>query len=354
MTYTILFLLSFFLSMAGGWWLIKNAKNLGMLKHPKGRDAHAKPVATSGGIFIIIPIVWAAMYLQLPWWLPFGLLLFSVMGMLDDRHDISFLKKFIIQAGFVFFVLYVYVALPPPRGVFSFLQYIFPNAEWVITNFILWMIFSVGFINFFNFMDGSDGHASFGALLLLFGAWFFSDPWSYMQQTTQQYFLLAVAGGLIGFLLWNRPRARIFMGDAGSLPLGFLLVAMMWLSSQMDARELGLWLILGAVFFTDSIVTIITLALRRQKFWLPHNVFAFQKVLRYFSGNHWAILLIHGGYSLFWLYPIAYFWQRYPEISYVWFLCAYAPIFFAILWLRAGFPDNKKSINRSGKKIGRF
>ncbi|MDI9314277.1 MAG: hypothetical protein QM529_06355 [Hydrotalea sp.] len=365
MTYSILFLLSFLASCGGGWWLIKNAESLGLLKYPKGRDAHERPIATSGGIFIMMPIIAAAMYLQLAWWLPFGLMVFTIMGFLDDKYDISFLKKFIIQAGFVFFVLYFYMPLPPPRGVFSFLQYVFPDQHWPITNFILWMVFSVGFINFFNFMDGSDGHATLGAFVMLLGAWLFADGDSFLHQTNQQYFLLAIAASLIGFFWWNRPRARIFMGDTGSLPLGFLLVAMMWQSAHGnaktgevhvgDARALGLWLILGAIFFTDSIVTIITLALRRQKFWLAHNVFGFQKILRKYDNNHWAILLYHGGYSLLWLYPAAYLWQRYPAFSYLWFLFAYAPIFCATLWLRVGFADNPDEVGhkkfRAHKKI---
>ncbi len=345
----MIFVASLVVSLAGGACLIKHAKKLGVLKYPKGRDAHRTPIATSGGIFIILPIVVAAIYLQLPAWLPVGLVIFTVMGWLDDRHDISFLKKFLVQALFVFVVLYCWLPLPPVRGVFSFLQYIFPDGSWVITNFVLWVIFSVGFINFFNFMDGSDGQAATGALLMLFGGWFFSNHGLLMHHTAVEYFLLAVGGALFGFLILNRPRARLFMGDTGSLPMGFLLVAMMWLVAQGDARQLGLWLILGAIFFTDSIVTIVTLAWRRQRFWLPHNVFAFQKILRLTHHNHWATLLMHVGYSLFWLYPVAYLWQRYPELSYAWFLCAYTPIFLLCLWVGAGRQAKENKENKENK-----
>ncbi|MCX8515770.1 MAG: hypothetical protein ORN57_02070, partial [Alphaproteobacteria bacterium] len=179
----VFFLLSLTVSWLGCWVMIKKAAAWRLLKYPQGRGAHHKAVATSGGIIIIFPIVLLAWWVHVAWWLPMGMVLLAALGFADDHHDISFLKKLLCQLLLVLLVVVFLLPLPLPRGVFSFLQYVLPDEQWPLTNLALWVIFSVGWINFFNFMDGSDGHAGVQAILMLIGFFVFSDGSGFVSDT---------------------------------------------------------------------------------------------------------------------------------------------------------------------------
>ena len=127
---------------------------------------------------------------------------------------------------------------------------------------IVWMI------NLFNFMDGIDAIASIetisvsmAAATILLAAG--NAPFSYL--------LLVLAATTTGFLVWNWPPARIFMGDAGSSYIGFTIAAVAIATSETAGINLWCWLILLGVFVVDATVTLVVRVLRRDRWYEAHR-----------------------------------------------------------------------------------
>ena len=132
-------------------------------------------------------------------------------------------------------------------------------------------------INLYNFMDGIDGLAGAeavcvgaggGALLLGAGRADLAAP----------ALILAAAAG--GFLIWNWPPARIFMGDVGSGFLGYCFGALSLLSARSDAVPLDLWLLMAGVFVFDATITLIRRVVRGERWYEAHRTHAYQRLVQ--------------------------------------------------------------------------
>jgi UDP-N-acetylmuramyl pentapeptide phosphotransferase/UDP-N-acetylglucosamine-1-phosphate transferase len=126
------------------------------------------------------------------------------------------------------------------------------------------------FVNVWNFMDGIDGLAASQAVLIAAGwAWLaWPAPWAWL--------LLAVAAACLGFLPFNLPRARVFLGDVGSGALGYLLaIGLLWLPSGAMRWPWLAWLPLSA-FLVDAVLTLGMRILKRERWWMPHLQHSYQ------------------------------------------------------------------------------
>ena len=236
---------------------------------PNERSMHHVPVPVGGGIAVVATVV-----LLWPLWQgtlskTHLLLLASFAGLgilswIDDRHSLSPALRIAAQAVAVAVCL---ASLAPEARVFPVL----PVALERVLAGLAWL----WFINLFNFMDGIDGLAgsetvavALGYLLLLAGAG--SDgPLSHLA--------LIVAASVAGYLFWNWHPAKVFMGDAGSVPLGFLLG---WL--MLDLAASGYWiaaLILPLYFVADATFTLIKRGLRGEKPWQAHREHFYQRAV---------------------------------------------------------------------------
>jgi UDP-N-acetylmuramyl pentapeptide phosphotransferase/UDP-N-acetylglucosamine-1-phosphate transferase len=130
--------------------------------------------------------------------------------------------------------------------------------------------------NLYNFMDGMDGLAGgmgvIGFAAYGLGAWQGGD-------TMVAASSLAVAGSVLGFLLFNFPPARVFMGDAGSIPLGFLAAAVGVLGWGRGLWPLWFPLVVFAPFIVDASVTLFRRALRRERLWQAHRSHYYQRLV---------------------------------------------------------------------------
>jgi len=129
----------------------------------------------------------------------------------------------------------------------------------------------------------------------------------------------------LGFLVWNWPPARIFMGDVGSGFLGFLLGALVLVAHRDAGLNLWVPLILLAVFVTDSTVTLLRRLIRRERWYEPHRIHAYQWLSRRF-GSHRPVTLIAIAVNVFWLMPIAFAAATHPERAGWLAAVAYAPV----------------------------
>jgi Fuc2NAc and GlcNAc transferase len=207
----------------------------------------------------------------------------------------------------------------------------------------LMVVYLVWFLNLFNFMDGIDGIAGSQALVMSASAAFLlylggSGPGAVLP-------LALLAAAVLGFLPWNWPPARIFLGDVGSGYLGYTLgvfalwtVVMGWLSAWV-------WLILGGAFLADATVTLIVRARAGATLAEAHRSHAYQRLSRQWNG-HRPVTLAFAAVNLMWLGPwgvVATLWPRYGAFC---ALMALTPLFAVAALLGAGRPGD---IGRGGR-----
>lgn len=285
---------------ACGAWL--RLVGRGLLDVPGERSLHAAPTPTSGGLGILGGVLLAAFTMHLDaaldeaWCL--ALLLaagLSLLGFADDRRGLPVRWRLAVQLLAASLLL---AALWPELGAFG---PILPLAG------LFWL---VGFTNLFNFMDGIDGLAATQAVFAGAAA----AALAALQGAPYPAVLpfACLAGAALGFLPWNWPPARLFMGDAGSLMLGFLFAAGGVLSVLRDALSGVAWLILWAPFLVDGGLTLLRRALRGEALTSAHREHAYQRhALRY--GSHRPVTLAVLALDLVWLLPLAWLALRFPE-----------------------------------------
>ncbi|HEX7200389.1 MAG TPA: glycosyltransferase family 4 protein, partial [Dongiaceae bacterium] len=237
-----------------------------ILDRPNERSSHRVPTPRGGGIAVIGSVLLAWIVLARTDSAPSGVLgivlgaiLLAAASWLDDLRDLSPVVRLLAQAAAVAIGI---IVLPGPQDL---LRLAAIGLVWI------W------WINLFNFMDGIDGlagseAAAIGAGLLLFasvGAG--ADP-------ALRAVAAAVTGAAIGFLVWNWAPARIFLGDVGSVPLGYLLGFLL-----LDLAARGHWtiaLILPLYFVADATITLVRRLLRGERVWQGHREHFYQQAVR--------------------------------------------------------------------------
>ncbi len=190
---------------------------------PNGRKVHTAPIPTLGGVAIF-----AGMAVALSLWFPFSnditqvAFFFSVtvlfaLGIMDDLKDLSARYKFMVQTALAAIIAASGIRITSLDGLFGIEE--LP----VVTQYLLTVLTVVGITNAFNLIDGIDGLAaglSFMSLIML-GLFL-----SLSGDTTSGLIAFALAGGTLAFLYFNFSPAKIFMGDTGSLILGFVIAVL--------------------------------------------------------------------------------------------------------------------------------
>lgn len=203
--------------------LIRLIRKFNLLDVPNGRKIHIRPVPTMGGIAVMAGTI-AALFV----WFPFtgnvfqicfflSLVILFALGIMDDLRDLPARYKFIVQMGVALLVTLAGVRITAFNGMFGI--YELP----LITQYTITIIAIVGITNAFNLIDGTDGLAGglgFMSLVTLGTFLLLSND---MQSALIAF---ALAGGLLAFLYFNFHPARIFMGDTGSLLLGFIIAVL--------------------------------------------------------------------------------------------------------------------------------
>jgi Fuc2NAc and GlcNAc transferase len=197
---------------------------------------------------------------------------------------------------------------------------------------ILAAIYLVWLLNLYNFMDGIDGIASVEALCACLGACLL---YGLSGAPALIWGPLILAAAVVGFLYWNFPPARIFMGDAGSgflgIALGVLSLQAAWVSSDL----FWAWVILLGVFIVDATFTLIRRLLRGDKVYEAHRSHAYQFASRRF-GKHLPVTLAVGAINLFWLLPVAYSVTQLGLDGAWGVIIAYVPLIILALKFHAG------------------
>ena len=246
-----------------GTWLARGyALRRQLIDQPGERRSHAVATPRGGGIAIVASALlafgWLASVQALPGavvaLLAAGLVLVAGIGWIDDHRPLSPWLRLGVHAVSAFLV-----------GFTLWMQGHSPGSA------MLGFAATIVLINVWNFMDGIDGLAASQALLVAAGwAWLaWPQPWAWV--------LLAIASACLGFLPFNLPPARIFLGDVGSGSLGYLLaVGLSWLPAGSVHWPWLAWLPLSA-FLVDAALTLASRILRRERWWTPHVQHAYQR-----------------------------------------------------------------------------
>ncbi|MFT6211522.1 MAG: UDP-GlcNAc:undecaprenyl-phosphate GlcNAc-1-phosphate transferase [Bacteroidia bacterium] len=199
------------------------AKRVGLVDKPNSRKTHQTPVPVIGGILIFIATV-SALLLNAEFllcWEEYRVLLVGTivllfLGVIDDRVELGAKLKLIIQIGVAYYVFSSGVKIESLHGVFG--VHILPY----YVQFILTMVVIIGTVNAFNLTDGIDGLVAGFAII---GLTAFAVLAYLLGQPTLALIFVTVVSSLIVFLRFNlSKKSKIFMGDAGSLILGYVLV----------------------------------------------------------------------------------------------------------------------------------
>ncbi|MFM7275650.1 MAG: glycosyl transferase, partial [Gammaproteobacteria bacterium] len=234
----------------------------------------------------------------------------SAIGFVDDRRSLpvaSRLAAQLLAAGLLL------AALWPELGATEQAAILAPAC-------LLWL---VGFSNLFNFMDGIDGFAASQAVFA--GGAAAALALSNGAPGSTVLFLASLAAAVLGFLPWNWSPARLFMGDAGSLLLGFLFAAVGVLCVLHADLPWEVWAILWAPFLTDGLLTLFGRALRGEVLTSAHREHAYQRYALH-RGSHRPVTLTLLALDIGWLLPLAALALRLPEYSILILLLAAAPV----------------------------
>jgi Fuc2NAc and GlcNAc transferase len=287
-------------AMTGGVRRYALARSL--LDLPSTRSSHAVPTPRGGGAAFVLAFLFVLPVLALEGvlgWSPMSALmgggtLVAALGFLDDHGHVAVRWRLLghcIAAGWVLLWL---GGLPPLR-----LANVTLDVSWAGHAMALFGL--VWLLNLYNFMDGIDGIAAVEAICVcVCGALLYTLLGHYAQVWTP----LALALSVLGFLYWNFPPARVFMGDVGSGFLGLVIGGLMLQAAWLASELFWAWLILLGVFVVDATFTLLRRLFRRQRVYEAHRSHAYQFAARQF-GRHWPVTLAVALLNLFWLLPVA-------------------------------------------------
>ena len=194
----------------------------------------------------------------------------------------------------------------------------------------------VWLLNLYNFMDGIDAIAGIEAVTVAVPG---AALWSLSTGGSNDALVPALlAAATAGFLFWNLPPARIFMGDAGSGFLGLVFAVFAIWSAHANPSLFWSWLILLGVFVVDATVTLVRRVLRRERLYDAHRSHAYQYAARRF-GQHQIVSLAVGAINLIWLLPIAALVAAGKLEGLIGLLIAYTPLVWLAFRYKAGEKD---------------
>jgi len=309
------------------------ALETGMLDRPNARSAHSVPTPRGGGMAIVLSFLAlvAAMAVTdlVASSLAAALLgagnLVAFLGFLDDRHTLPARWRFLGHLAAAAWVLF-WLGPLPAVPLFGRIVDLGLVATLLSALFLVWSI------NLFNFMDGIDGIASLEAITVSLGGAF---VWWLTQPQGDWPIAVAFAACVAGFLVWNFPPARIFMGDAGSGFLGCVAATLALWSSHTASYLFWSWFILGGCFMVDATVTLVRRVARGERFNEAHRSHAYQYAARR-HGSHKKVSVAFVVVTLGWLLPIAVAVALHRLDGLVGVLVAYAPLVWLAFRYKAG------------------
>jgi UDP-N-acetylmuramyl pentapeptide phosphotransferase/UDP-N-acetylglucosamine-1-phosphate transferase len=270
---------------------------------PNERSLHETPIPRIGGVAMMAGILsgWALMLTSLAWWLVLPLIGLFVVSLLDDMHSLPVRKRLLAQ-------LIAAAVLVAGSGLLT-------QQGLLIT--LLVLLLTVWMTNLYNFMDGSDGLAGGMAL---FGFSFYGIAALMGENDTFAMLNFTIGAAALGFLYNNFYPAKVFMGDAGSIPLGFLAAGMGLWGWQQGYWPAWFPILVFSPFIVDASVTLVKRTLRGEKITEAHREHYYQRAIQMGWGHRnvafveYSLMLAAGAVGLqciqpdwAWYFPLGLF-----------------------------------------------
>jgi Fuc2NAc and GlcNAc transferase len=275
----LLYLFSFSLGLAGAWLISSTPHRimLMLMDHPTERSSHDIPTPRGGGVGILLAFILCSLVEKLPTTFLFPGVMLSIISFYGDNFLLSVRFRLIIQSIAALFLSVPFLAA---TGIPLLL-------------FLPVFIFVVGTTNLYNFMDGIDGIAGITSVVG-FGLLAFYN-YSVLSISISAYASLAICMALasLGFLFLNLPRARVFLGDVGSILLGFVFSGLVLMLSKdiFDLICLGSFIF---PFYADEITTMYVRLRQGENLTVPHRKHLYQLLANEMGFSHWIVSYSYG------------------------------------------------------------
>jgi len=278
MKYSILFIVPFILSFFGSWIIKSYGHKLGIVDVPSERSSHERIIPKGGGIGILCSFILSGIYFNIALYFIIPAVFLSLISFFGDRVDINPKIRLIVQFLCCFLFLFGLYFLSEP-GIVSLIT-IIPLA-----------VFIAGTANFYNFMDGINGIAGITG----FVAFLFLGIYGYINefQIDYIYFSICISLSCLGFLPFNIPGAKVFMGDIGSVLLGFVFAcfAVVFSTSLLDFFSVCGFLFL---FYADELSTMYVRIKDGDSLSKPHRRHLYQIFANELGIDHWKVSCCFG------------------------------------------------------------
>ncbi|MGV8921909.1 MAG: MraY family glycosyltransferase [Thermomonas sp.] len=280
------------MSALGAAWALGHARRHGLIDVPGERRSHQVDTPRGGGIGIVIACLVCLLVIashdtgHVGWWLiATGLALVAGVGWIDDHRPLPAWPRLGVHA-----LAAILLAASLHLGG--------AGTAVCLVGFLL----AIGLINAWNFMDGINGLATSQALLC-------GLAFALLPGFAAPILGIAVAGACLGFLPYNFPRARMFLGDVGSGALGYLIAVMIAIGSYASpGYDWPLLLLAPLAMLVDSGLTLLWRMHRRDRWWQPHTEHAYQRWSRH--RGHAPVTLAYGLWTMLMIGVMLSAWGR--------------------------------------------
>ena len=274
--------LSFFLSVLCSILILKFGSKIALIDIPNKRSSHSLTTPRGGGIGTLIAFVLIGILVanEILFTLIAGTM--GLFGLFEDRFTLAPKLRLLIQLVISASVVWLFLGLPTSKVAAAL--------------FLFWIIFITGTANFYNFMDGINGIAGLTGMVG-FGLMAF---FSHFVANKPDVALMSVvlSAGCLGFLPFNFPKAKVFMGDVGSIFLGFVFASLVVKLSTNIGIFLCLVMFLST-FCADAIVTIFYRWRRGENLLKAHRSHLYQYMSNELGMPHWIVSLLYALSQLF-------------------------------------------------------
>jgi len=312
----------------------KSALARGVLDIPNERSSHQSAMPRGGGLAMVLAFTASLVALAsiggqrgaVLLALAGGGLAVAAIGFVDDRRPVPPAWRLAVHLAAAVWAVAWLGGLPALT-----IGNLTLSLSWI--GYLLAVLSIVWTLNLFNFMDGIDGIAASEAVFICGSAGILGllYPGGAASVGALAWIFCAAC---LGFLVWNWPPARIFMGDVGSGYLGFVIAVLAIAADHDDPAAPWPWLILGGVFFVDASVTLVHRALRGERVYEAHRTHAYQWLAR--RWGHRRVTVSVWVVNVLWLLPCAAFATAHPARA-IWVLIvAFVPLTWIALAAGAG------------------
>ena len=321
--------------------LLRRYAQTRLLDQPNHRSSHQVPTPRGGGMAIVttfllaVPLVFALIPISLGisygsfaliWAAALGI---ALVGFIDDHTSLKPRTRLIVQSIAAALVVFAVDGLPE----LSFWGW---QLDLAWFGYVFAWLGVIWFINLYNFMDGIDGLAAGEAVIVCLFMVLFHHLVGASWASAALTLLLGISAA--GFLCWNFPPAKIFMGDGGSGFLGLMLASLMLLDAASAPQFLWAWLVMLGVFVVDATWTLLNRYRLKCRLSEAHRTHAYQYLVRRWNNHRnvtLAVLLINS----IWLAPIAAMIVLGYLDGVIGLAIAYLPLAYLAYHLNAGVPE---------------